>query len=63
MTIVRWDSVRDLAAHQERISRMTKHNPTNERIKRQYFTYLKEAKRQSEATVDAAAEAIARFEA
>jgi integrase len=42
---------------------VTKHNPSNERIKRQYFTYLKEAKRQSEASVDAAAEAIARFEA
>ena len=41
---------------------MTKHNPSNERIKRQYFTFLKEAKRQSEATVDAAAEALARFE-
>ena len=41
---------------------MTKHNPSNERIKRQYFTFLKEAKRHSEATVDAAAEALARFE-
>ena len=41
---------------------MRKHNPTNERIKRRYFTYLKEAKRQSEATVDAVAAAIARFE-
>jgi hypothetical protein len=27
---------------------MTKHNPENERIKRQYFAYLKEAKRHSE---------------
>lgn len=42
---------------------MTAHNPINERIKRQYFAYLKEAKRQSEATVDAVAEALARFEA
>ena len=42
---------------------MRKHNPANERIKREYFTYLKEAKRQSEASVDAAAAAVARFEA
>ncbi|CEG08336.1 site-specific tyrosine recombinase XerC [Afipia felis] len=42
---------------------MRKHNAVNERIKREYFTYLKEAKRQSEASVDAAAAAIARFEA
>jgi integrase len=41
---------------------MTKHNANNERIKRQYFGYLKEAKRHSEATVDAAAKAIDRFE-
>jgi site-specific recombinase XerD len=41
---------------------MRKHNPTNERIKRQYFTYLKEAKRHSEATVDAVAMALNRFE-
>ncbi|MDP2323806.1 MAG: tyrosine-type recombinase/integrase, partial [Gammaproteobacteria bacterium] len=42
---------------------MTKHNPKNERIKRQYFAYLREAKRQSEASVDAVAAALARFEA
>jgi integrase len=42
---------------------VTKHNPSNERIKRQYLAYLKEARRHSEATVDAAAAAIARFEA
>jgi integrase len=41
---------------------MTKHNPENERIKRQYFAYLKEAKRHSESTVDAAAKALSRFE-
>src|ERR1039458_8713372 len=41
---------------------MTKHNPENERIKRKYFAYLKEAKRHSEATVDAAAKALSRFE-
>ena len=42
---------------------MTKHNPENERIKREYFTYLKEAMRHSEPTVDAVAKALARFEA
>lgn len=42
---------------------MATHNPNNERIKRQYLIYLKEAKRYSEATVDAVAKALARFEA
>lgn len=41
---------------------MSKHNPNNERIKRQYFTYLKEAHGYSEATVDAVAKALDRFE-
>lgn len=41
---------------------MRKVCPQNERIKREYFTYLKEAKRASEAAVDKAAAAIARFE-
>lgn len=41
---------------------MNKNNPNNERIKRQYFAYLKEAKRHSEPTVDAAAKALNRFE-
>ena len=41
---------------------MKKYNSTNERIKREYFAFLKEAKRQSENAVDAAAMAIARFE-
>jgi integrase len=41
---------------------MTKHNPENERIKRRYFAYLKEAKQHSEPTVDAAAKALSRFE-
>lgn len=41
---------------------MTKHNANNERIKRQYFAYLKEARRYSEATVDATAKALDRFE-
>jgi len=41
---------------------MKKNNATNERIKRKYFTFLKEAKRHSEPTVDAAAKALNRFE-
>ena len=41
---------------------MTKHNAQNERIKRRYFAYLKEAQRYSEPSVDAAAKAISRFE-
>jgi len=41
---------------------MTKHNAENERIKRKYFTYFKEARRQSEQTIDAVAKALARFE-
>lgn len=42
---------------------MPTHHPDNERIKRQYFAFLKEAKRQSEDSVDAVAKALARFEA
>jgi integrase len=42
---------------------MRKHNPVNERIKRKYFAFLKEAKRHGEPTVDAAAKALSRFEA
>src|SRR6185312_11217445 len=41
---------------------MIKHSAENERIKRNYFAYLKEAKRHSEPTVDAAAKALSRFE-
>jgi integrase/recombinase XerD len=41
---------------------MPKYNADNERTKRRYFTYLKEAKRRSEPSVDAAAKAIHRFE-
>jgi integrase/recombinase XerD len=41
---------------------MAAHHPDNERIKRKYFAYLKEAKRHSEPTVDAVAKALARFE-
>ncbi len=41
---------------------MTKHSPENERIKRKYFAYLKEAMRHGEPTVDATAKALNRFE-
>ncbi len=41
---------------------MLKHNANNERIKRQYFIFLKEAKRQNESSVDGVAKAISRFE-
>jgi len=42
---------------------MPKHNTENERIKRSYFTHLKLARGLSEASIDAAAKAIHRFEA
>jgi integrase len=42
---------------------MLKHNPDNERVKHKYFSFLKEAMRQSEPTIDGAAKALARFEA
>ena len=42
---------------------MRKHHSGNERIKRKYLTFLKEAKRQDESSVDAVAMAISRFEA
>ena len=38
------------------------HNPENERIKRAYFVYLKEARRLGEHSIDSAAAALARFE-
>ena len=41
---------------------MRNHSPENERIKRRYFAYLREAKRQSDATLDQVAKALARFE-
>ena len=41
---------------------MAKHNAANERIKREYFHYLKEARRRGEASIDAAAKALRRFE-
>jgi len=42
---------------------MRTHSPENERIKRAYFIYLKEARRLSEPSIDAAAAALSRFEA
>lgn len=41
---------------------MPKHNAANERIKWDYFEYLREAKRLSAPSIDAAAKAISRFE-
>ena len=41
---------------------MTKHSAANERIKRNYFAYLKEALGRDEATIDGVAKALARFE-
>jgi integrase len=41
---------------------MKTHNPNNERIKRSYFDYLKEASGHSEATIDVMAQALHRFE-
>ena len=41
---------------------MTKHNAANERIKREYFRYLAEAKGRDEATIDCVAKSLARFE-
>ena len=41
---------------------MKTHSAENERIKRRYLAYLKEAMRQSEPTLDSVAKALARFE-
>jgi integrase len=41
---------------------MTKHNAGNERIKREYLLYLKQAKGRNEATIDGVASSLARFE-
>ena len=41
---------------------MAKHNASNTRIKREYFIYLKEAKRLDEASIDSVAKALMRFE-
>jgi integrase/recombinase XerD len=41
---------------------MLNHNINNERMKRKYFIFMKEAKRHSEASIDCIAKAIIRFE-
>ena len=41
---------------------MTKRHPANERVKRRYLQFLKDAKGRDEASLDAAAKAISRFE-
>ena len=41
---------------------MAKPNPANERIKREYFTFLREAKGRDSVTIDRVAMALARFE-
>ena len=41
---------------------MAKHNAANERLKHDYLQYLKEAKGRNEASLDAVAKALARFE-
>ena len=41
---------------------MRKHHPKNERIKREYFVWLEEAKRMNPSSVDQVAAAIAQFE-
>jgi hypothetical protein len=45
-----------------RASNMTTYNAENERAKRQYFTFQREAKQRSEASIDAIAKALNRFE-
>ena len=41
---------------------MSKHNAANERIKREYFGYLKAARGRDEATIDRVAASLANFE-
>ena len=41
---------------------MAKHNPANERIKREYFAYLKGPRGRDAATIDGVAKSLARFE-
>jgi integrase/recombinase XerD len=41
---------------------MTTYNAENERVKRRYFTFQREAKQRSEASIDAIAKALNRFE-
>ena len=42
---------------------MRRYNPRNERIKKDYIRFLKEADRKAESTIDAIRKAIARYEA
>src|SRR6185369_1373290 len=41
---------------------MAKHNASNERVKRDYFRFLAEAKGRDTATIDRVAKSLARFE-
>jgi hypothetical protein len=41
---------------------MAKHNPSNERVKREYFRFLAEAKGRDPSTIDRVAKSLARFE-
>jgi hypothetical protein len=41
---------------------MTKPNPANERVKREYFAYLREAHGRDESTIDGVAKSLARFD-
>lgn len=41
---------------------MPKHNPKNERIKKAYLDYLREARRRDDSSLDGVAKALARFE-
>jgi site-specific recombinase XerD len=41
---------------------MTKHNASNERVKRDYLQYLKDARGRDEVTIDRVAKSLARFE-
>src|SRR5262245_19560419 len=42
---------------------MHRYNPKNERVKKDYFRFLKEADRKAESTIDAVRKAISRYEA
>jgi len=44
------------------VTSLPKHNAANERIKRDYFEYLREAKRLSPQSIDAVAKALGQFE-
>eukprot|EP01035_Chromulina_nebulosa_P057958 gene57958-79400_t len=49
-------------SHRKGRAAMTKHNAKNQRIKRAYFAYLKEACGRNSASVDGVAKALSRFE-